>query len=175
LPYVGLDIVARMSTPLTRRRRPPRLRQAGATYLVSWDLHTSQSHLSEAERTMLLETIRHFDRVHFDLLAALVMENKVYVLVTPSSTRPLERTVGGWKRWASGRLGAGGRTAPFWQTGYNDRIMRGPEEVAQRIEQLKRVPERQWPGTVRYPWLWVREHASWAGDRPVEARDGGPS
>jgi len=151
----GEAIFNGMTSP-AHRRRPPHLRQAGATYLVSWDLHPGQPPLTEAERSMVLETVRHFDGTHYDLLATLVLDRKVYVLLTPLGTRPLERTVGGWKRWASGQFGAAGRTAPFWRRGYLDRIMRGPEEVEDRLGQLKKVPGRRWPGTVEYPWLWVR-------------------
>jgi hypothetical protein len=105
---------------------------------------------------MMLETLHHFDGIHFHLLAAVVLPDKVYVLVTPHSTRPLERTVGGWKRWASGQLGTGGRTPPFWRTGYKDRIMRDAAELDQRIRQLKDAPARRWPGLEDYAWLWVR-------------------
>jgi hypothetical protein len=144
-----------MTSPL-RRRRPPHLRQPGATYLVSWDLHSGQPPLTEAERGMVLETLQHFDGTHYELLATLVLDSKVYALLTPQGSRPLERTVGGWKRWTSGQFGVGGRTHPFWRRGYLDRIMRGPEEVDQRIRQMTEVPGRRWPGTVEYPWLWVR-------------------
>jgi hypothetical protein len=105
---------------------------------------------------MMLETLHHFDGTHFHLQAALVLDDKVYALVTPSPTRPLERTVGGWKRWASGQFGAGGRTAPFWRTGYHDRIMRGPAEAGQRIEQLKKLARAPTSEIAGYPWFWVR-------------------
>jgi hypothetical protein len=145
-----------MPTPNVRRR-PLHLRQAGATYLISWDLHPDQPPLTDAERRMVLETVQHFDGTHYDLLATLVLDRKVYVLLTPLATRPLERTVAGWKRWASGQFGAGGRTPPFWRRGYQDRIMRGPEEIAQRTRQLSEVPGRLWPGTGDYVGLWVRD------------------
>jgi len=149
-----------------RRRRPPHLRKAGATYLVSWDLHPSQPPLTDAERTMMLENLRHFDGVHFDLLASLVLDEKVYVLVTPYPDRPLERTVGGWKRWASGQFGIDGRAAPFWRSGYLDRIIRSPEELQKRIGQLAESPQRRWPEIGEYPWFWVRgEKAEAAGLR----------
>ena len=165
-----------MSTPTTPRRQLLHLRHAGASYLVSWDLHPSQPPLTDAERSMTLDTLQHFNGTHFDLVAALVMEDKVYVLVTPSSSRPLERTVGVWKRWVSGQLGAGGRTAPFWRRGYKDRIMRDPAEGDQQIRQLKDAPGRCWPGMEVCAWLWVRGEGPSADDRPVvQDRDGGTS
>ena len=105
---------------------------------------------------MMLETLHHFDGIHFHLLAAVVLPEKVYVLVTPSPARPLERTVGGWKRWASGQFGTGGRTPPFWRTGYKDRIMRGPAEVEQRIDQLRKLPGARTAEIAECPWFWVR-------------------
>lgn len=164
------------SAPLRRRARP-HLREPGATYLVSWELHPDQPPLTEAERWMLLQTLLHFDNARFSLLAALVLDRKVYAVLTPFADRPLERIVGGWKRWASGQLGRGGtgesdgvategsgadtqvRRAPFWRQGYFDRVMRGPEETTRRIEQLRLLPGRQWPEAERYEWMWVRGEA----------------
>jgi hypothetical protein len=114
---------------------------------------------------MLLQTLLHFDNARFSLLAALVLDRKVYAVLTPFADRPLERIVGGWKRWASGQLGralvapAPTRGAPFWQPGYFDRVLRDPEEIVRRIEQLRELPRRQWPELERYEWVWVRGDA----------------
>jgi hypothetical protein len=123
---------------------------------VSWQLHQSQPPLSESERTMLLETLRRFDGVRFDLLAALVMGAQVYVLVTPYPDYLLERAVQSWKTWGARQLRLGGRMAPFWRRGFQDRIMRSAAESGLRIRQLAELPGRQWPGIVEYEWLWVR-------------------
>lgn len=104
---------------------------------MSFELHPDQPPLSGADRTRVLETLRHFDGTRFTLHASLVLDRKAYAVVTPFVERPLERIIGGWKRWLSGLFGLDGRAAPFWKRGYFDRVMRGPEEVARRIEQLK--------------------------------------
>jgi len=106
---------------------------------------------------MVLGSIRHFDGVKFTLLAALVLEDRVYVLVIPYPEQSLERLIGGWKRWASRLFRLGGRTAPLWRRGSLDRITQNPAELDRRIRQLRELPGRRWPGTGEYGGLWIMQ------------------
>ena len=140
-----------MPAPTIRPR--PHLRQEGATYLVSWELHPAQPPLTEAERGMVMESVRHFDGTKYDLIAVLALAAKIYAVVTPYARQRVGRLAGSWKRWL---FGLDGRSLPLWRRGYFDRIMRGPEEVGRRIQQLRGLPGPLPQGTAEFEWLWLR-------------------
>jgi REP element-mobilizing transposase RayT len=138
------------------RRRLPHWRLNGATYFVTWRLHRSQADLTHRERTTVTRVILHWESVRFTLHALVVMNDHVHLLVTPNLGNPLERLVQGWKAFAADHLRQNGRSAPFWQREYHDRLVRSRAEFEQKLRYIALNPPRRWPECESYRWLWLR-------------------
>jgi putative transposase len=123
---------------------------------VTWRLHRSQPGLLPEERTLVFNTLRYFDSAHFDLHAAVVMDDHVHAVVTPAAGRLLELIVQTWKATSAAGLRWRKRVAPFWQRGYYDRIVRSPSDLREKISYVASNPGRRWPDILDYPWLWVK-------------------
>ena len=61
------------------RRNLPHWRLAGATDFVTWRLAGGQSELSPAERSLVVQSLQHFDQKKYELRAYVVMEEYRWV------------------------------------------------------------------------------------------------
>ena len=104
---------------------------------------------------MVLQAIRWYDGSHFDLMAAVVMDDHVHVVIRPRPGWPLERLVQGWKAAAAFRLRSA-RPGRTWQREYHDRIIRTRSDLREKIRYIARNPWKRWRSTTHYPWLYVR-------------------
>lgn len=87
------------------RSRLPHVRIQGATYFVTWRLQKAQAELSEVERALVAESLRHFDGRRYLLHAYVVMNDHVHVLVEPRAAFRLESIVQSWKSFSAKRIG----------------------------------------------------------------------
>jgi len=63
------------------RRRLPHMRMTDAIYFVTWSLAADRPNLEATERSVVLDTLRHFEHARYELFAWAVMENHGHVLV----------------------------------------------------------------------------------------------
>ena len=114
------------------RRRLPHVRVREGTYFVTWRLHRAQAELTPAERTLLVDTLRHFDADRYELLAYVVMNDHVHVIVRPNGTHRLEDLVRSWKSYTANRLPRTAQrrgTRSLWQEEYFDRVLRDEDPL----------------------------------------------
>lgn len=138
-------------------RRPlPHWRADAAAYFVTWRLHSRQSLLGPEDREFVFAILKRFDRWHWDLHAAVVMDDHVHAVVTPAPGRLLEVVVQAWKARSALGLRERGRIGPFWQRGYYDRIIRSETDLIEKIRYVANNPRRRWPEVIDYPWLLAR-------------------
>lgn len=141
----------------TYRRNLPHWRQPGATYFVTWRLHSRQPRLSDVERDTVVSALRHFDRERYDLLAYVVMDDHVHVLVTPVIEWPLADITQAWKSFLAHRLCATGeRNAPVWQEESYDHVVRREQALLEIARYIINNPGRRWPGIAAYDWTGGR-------------------
>ncbi len=134
------------------------MRLAGATYFVTWRLAGGQAELSPAERSLIVECLRHFDQKKYDLFAYVVMDDHVHALVTPIGTAALEQVVHGRKSLSTHQLQqASGRTGRVWQAEYFDRVVRDEAELLGKATYILHNPWKQWPELEEYLWVGARE------------------
>lgn len=110
--------------------------------------------MSMGERLAVLRTLLHFHVVRFEMVAAVVMDDHVHVIVALEGGK-LENVVRDWKSYSARELRARGRSAPFWQSEYYDRIIRSSSDLKEKVRYVALNPIRRWPGVADYPALWI--------------------
>jgi REP element-mobilizing transposase RayT len=139
------------------RRKLPHWRIQGSVYFVTWRLANNQSVLHPQERTLVLDAIKHFDGMRYDLFAYVVMDDHVHVIVSPLAGHPLQRIVHSWKSFTANQLRTlGERSAPVWQAEYFDRIVRDEDDLIQKANYILNNPAKRWPEIQDYPWVGYR-------------------
>lgn len=140
------------------RRHLPHWEGAGAFYFVTWTVARPQSPLSAPERDIIADAIRHFADERYGLSAWVVMDDHVHVLVRPYHGWSLSRILHSWKSFSAHQIvRAGGRPAPVWQDESLGRIVRDDDEFKRFVCYIVENPQRRWPGTTGYDWVWSRE------------------
>lgn len=138
------------------RSRLPHVRIQGATYFVTWRLQKAQAELSEVERALVAESLRHFDGRRYLLHAYVVMNDHVHVLVEPRAAFRLESIVQSWKSFSAKRIGTlRGLAGTIWQREYFDRVIRDEDEYRQKRDYILENPFRRWPTLHAYSWQWA--------------------
>jgi REP element-mobilizing transposase RayT len=159
------------------RRHLPHWRISGSTYWVTWRLHPIYNELPPGARTIVAETLRHFDGARYTLTAFVVMDNHVHVIVAPAEGRKLEKIVQVWKSYSAYRinreLGIPGR---IWQGEYFDRIIRSEEELHEKIIYTLNNPKKRWPEVETHDWLYcvfLSGSESWSDTkvRPTDSQN----
>ena len=142
--------------PLDRRRRKlPHWRAAGATYFVTWSLIRSQQDLRPAERSLVADTLRHFEGARYELVAWVVMNDHVHVIVRPFAEWDLSSVLHSWKSFTAHEMvKKHRRSAPVWLKESYERIVRGPHELAKFTRYVQLNPRRRWPERVSYEWVF---------------------
>jgi len=94
-----------------------------------------------AVRQGLLDTLHHFDGKDYDLLSCVVMPNHVHVLFRLRAGAELEKVIQAWKSISSRRIASHtGQKGEWWQEGYRDRLIRGPEHLESVLNYIRRNP-----------------------------------
>jgi REP element-mobilizing transposase RayT len=138
------------------RRRLPHIRIKGATYFVTWRVHTDQPVLCEDERDDIAAAIRHFDNARYILHAYVVMDDHVHVLVRTLPEWRLEEIIQSWKSFTANRMQRNyGRTGSVWQDEYFDRVVRDQKEYERQLDYILHNPNKRWPSLVSYRWAWA--------------------
>jgi REP element-mobilizing transposase RayT len=108
---------------------------------------------------LVIETWQLFDGDRYQLLAWCVMPNHVHIVFRLFEGRMLARIVHSWKSFTALRANESlGRTGPFWEREYHDRIIRDERELQDRINYVLRNPEKA--GLRDWPYVWSAGEAS---------------
>ncbi|RMH25768.1 MAG: hypothetical protein D6693_08315, partial [Planctomycetota bacterium] len=138
------------------RRRLPHWRMDGATYFVTWRLRSSQRELSESERSLVVDALRHFDGERYDLIGYVVMNDHVHLVVRPYEGCELSGLLHTWKSYTANRMQREtGRVGAVWQDESFDRIVRDEDEYFEKLGYILTNPQRRWPGIQEYAWVGV--------------------
>jgi REP element-mobilizing transposase RayT len=133
----------------------PHWRQDGAVYFVTWRLHLKQAALSNQERDLVLDAIRHFDGERYAILIAVVMDDHVHVLVYPREGIALESLCHTWKSFTANQLQRKfQRQGAVWQKESFDRIPRQEREIREKATYILNNPFKRWPEIKEYKWLY---------------------
>lgn len=158
-------MAAELPSFYTYRRRLPHLRVGGATYFVTWRLHSGQVDLDVAERSAVVEAIRHFDRQRYELSAFVVMNDHVHLLLRPLPGFRLEGILHSLKSFTARALQkSAGRVGGVWQHESFDRVIHSEEEYVEKVAYIANNPRKRWPDSTAYPWAWVAGEPSSPGE-----------
>ena len=148
------------STNAHNRQPITRLTEFGATYFLTWRIAPNQPTLTAAERDLVANTLRHFENSRYTLHAWVVMDDHVHVVVTPVAPATMDAISHSWRTFTALALVRDfGRTAPIWQRGRHDRVVRAGGEFDEKILYVRQNPWRRWPECLDYA-------APAAGKRP---------
>jgi len=145
------------------RRNLPHWQQPGGIYFITWRLKGDET-LSPEERTIILKSLLHWDKVKWTVHAAVVMPNHVHVIAQPlslpdGSTVNLSGIIRSVKTFSARTINAQrGIQGTLWQDERYDRIIRDEAELLQKWEYLRHNPvERALaPNPEDYPWLYEK-------------------
>ncbi len=137
------------------RRRLPHFRDDGATYFVTWRLAPNQRPLESDERSVVLDAVKHFHPVRYELTACVVMNDHGHALLRPLDGFELGRILHSWKSFTSKAiLRTRGKRPPLWQAESYDRIVRDQAELDEKFNYILDNPFRRWPELQEYAWVW---------------------
>ncbi len=152
LSYHGSKLDSTNSTTCFRRRLP-HWRQEGSTYFLTWRVRPDQPRLSDEERTVVSQAIRHFDGQRYNIAAFVVMDDHVHVLLSLDGTHQLSAIVHSWKTFTAHSIQRSrGKRGSTWQDEYFDRIIRSEREFIDKANYIFSNPFVRWPGIEEYPW-----------------------
>ncbi len=124
-----------------RRSDLPHLELPGATYFVTFRLGREVSRLEAEERSIVMETLRHFQGERIDLYAAVVMPDHVHVVVRTLADHSLTEWTAAVKRFSARQINERrGGTGKFWQDESFDHIVRSGIEFAKFLQYITENP-----------------------------------
>ncbi|MES2595571.1 MAG: glycosyltransferase [Verrucomicrobiota bacterium] len=104
-------------------------------------------------RQALEEVLHHSDGEVYDLLSYVIMPNHVHVLFRLHAGEALEELMKAWKGASSRKIGAVlGEKGRYWQEGYRDRMIRGPEHLGFVLGYIQRNPKEAKLTAGRFVW-----------------------
>jgi REP element-mobilizing transposase RayT len=116
----------------------------GSTYFVTFRLGSGI--ISEDERTMVLDAIKHFHKIKYWITAAVVMPDHVHLIIKPVVTKsnaefPLSKILQGIKGFtARGINKVRGAKGSIWQAESYDRIIRDYDEYLEKWQYIRNNP-----------------------------------
>src|SRR5688572_25060410 len=125
------------------RRYLPRFEIPGGTCHLTWRLKAGQPPMAPAERSIVLETIRHDHLVRCQVHAAVVMDDHVHVLARIHEGVNSIQLAGAWKSISSHHLCSDRRReAPVWLRDTYQRWIRRGGHLSICIEYILANPQR---------------------------------
>ncbi|MGB6384037.1 MAG: transposase [Terriglobales bacterium] len=146
------------------RRNLPHLQRDAKRHFVTF-VTKNRWTLPDWARDIVLESIRHDDRLRYDLDAAIVMPDHVHLILTPRIDELRQRVMplfgimqaikGASARKINQRLECCG---PIWQEESFDRVLRSAEGISAKVLYVLENPVRHGlvSGWQEYRWVWHR-------------------
>ncbi len=166
------------------RRNLPHFEKPWAIYHITFST-TNYRQLAPADRDLVLDCIRHWDKRRYRLSAACVMPDHVHILIQPGiesqdvdgnpifySLTTILHTI---KSFTAHEINKRNQTSgPVWEKESFDRYMRSDADLEEKFHYVCRNP---WdsgvlPLTEPYPWLWTPDEAGTT--RGPRVASGGP-
>ena len=123
------------------RRNLPHWRLEGSVYFITWRMHKAQSDLQPDERDIVVEALRHFDGLRYELAGYVVMNDHVHVVIWPEDGHTLEELCHSWKSFTAHELQQKfGRMGSIWQDESFDHIIRTEGEYAGKLMYILNNP-----------------------------------
>jgi len=130
----------------------------GVTYFVTWRLHPRQPPLAPAERTLIVDALKHFDGERYLLGAYVVMDDHVHLVVQPARDHQLSTILHTWKSFTAHALQVANlREGALWQHGSHGRIIRDEDALSATWAYVLGNPKRRWGDSQPYVWAGVGE------------------
>ena len=162
------------------KRRLPHYERPQGIYHITFSTRDRRI-LSLEARDIVLNAVVHFDRVRYDLFAAVVMPDHVHILFQPwvksrdaedkAVYLPLADLMHSVKSFTANAINkADGTQGQVWEAEYHDRLMRGDSDVTEKFAYICRNP---WADNVAgpeesYRWLWTWDERKALGTEGVE-------
>jgi REP element-mobilizing transposase RayT len=132
----------------------PQWRVPGAVYFITWRLHRWEDKLSEAERTIVLDTILFFNHQRYELGGLVVMDDHVHVIVQPIGEWTLTQILHSWKSFTAKEINKlRGQTGTRWMKDSRTEVIRNDHELRAKMEYIYGNPARRWPCMKDSPWM----------------------
>ena len=117
-----------------------------------------QSGLSNTEKSIIAECLKHFNKVRYQLYCYVVMDDHVHLIAKPIADSILSKIIHTWKSYTAHKLVKElNRRSPVWQDEYQDRIIRDEDELKQKAEYILTNPKRKWGIDVDYEWAGLAQ------------------
>jgi REP element-mobilizing transposase RayT len=119
------------------RRNLPHFQLPGGTYFITWRLK-EDGVLSPEEKTIVLKSLLYWDKVKWNVYAAVVMPNHVHAIAQPltlpdGSAINLSEIIHSVKTFSARTINAQrGVQGALWQDERYDRIIRDEKELLQK-------------------------------------------
>lgn len=143
-----------------KRRKLPHWQLQGSTYFVTFRLRSGI--MSEDERRMVLDAIKHFHRIKYFVTAAVAMPDHVHLIMKPvvnesnaeyTLSKILQSIKGFTARQINNVRGAKGA---IWQAESYDRIIRDYDEYLEKWQYIRNNPVKTGlsESADKYHFLW---------------------
>jgi REP element-mobilizing transposase RayT len=154
LPPLSSYNFAMLDEQEIKRRRLPHWSLAGSTYFITWRLRERTADLAPAERDLVVESLLHFHKQRYRLLAYVVMNDHVHVVVRPLPEFDMSKLLHTWKSFTANRINElRGRSGALWLDERYDHLIRDEPEFVQKVDYTITNPVRRWPGIKDYQWV----------------------
>jgi REP element-mobilizing transposase RayT len=149
-------VIAKMKAELSSKpesEREVELRRQSEKYL---DAGHGKCWLREpAVARIVQDTLLHFDKERYRLLAWCIMPNHVHALIETSERYPLATVIHSWKSFTAHEVNKNLNIhGEFWQREYMDRYVRNTEHCDKVIAYIEENPVKARLARVKTDWLW---------------------
>ena len=156
----GFLACAKQGELFITRRNLPHWQLAGSTYFVTFRLKTGE--LSNHERQIVLNAIRHFHGVRYWITVAVIMPDHVHIVLklAPSpdgGDLPLGKVMQSIKGFTAREINKNrGVRGTLWQDESYDRIVRNEAEFLEKWNYIRNNPVKAGLCEIpeKYPFLW---------------------
>lgn len=110
--------------------------------------------MAPAEKTIVVDAIRHFEGTRYDLFAYAVMDDHVHVVVRPRGRHTLDAALKSWKAYSARQINlARQRQGSFWLSECWDWTVRDQKDLEIKISYTLNNPWKRWPQLTEYAWV----------------------
>ncbi len=183
VPRADLGVPPESSGARYSKRRLPHYECPHAIYSVTFSTR-DRTLLSPEARTVVLDAIRHFHGVRYELHIACVMPNHVHIIFQPyPKTAAESKEWGFWslselmhsiKSFSAKKVNAvHGETGVVWEKEFFDKLIHTDHELEQQFDYIAANPQRAGVirGTESYRWIWTRPAVAHPTTRQDAERD----
>jgi len=142
------------------RRNLPHWQLPGSTYFITFRLKSEV--MSDVERKIVLDAIKHFHKIKYWVTAAVVMPDHIHLILKPvvsesNAEFPLSKILQGIKGFSAPEINkVRGSKGSLWQEESFDRIVRDYDECLEKWNYIRNNPVKKelCQSPEEYPFLW---------------------